>query len=205
MIKIDWSSCERDGDCCSSELQTARLTASIRLWYRRQLATISRPVGNLRHCRRLNCGQLRENSSSVSHMYWHFRLMVVARKSNLLVKDSSCVFFLSRRLTSQGVPDCPILCSSFQFTVISQFCSILEIIVNDTSRFASAWSMRRTNVIALVSSYKTGMCTSTFTLLRYVILPTAVTSKASKNWCYGTESSSKLRPIINWCRSTTWP
>ena len=37
--------------------------------------------------------------------------------------SSSCVFFLSRRLTSQGVPNCPVLCSSFQFTVISQSCT----------------------------------------------------------------------------------
>jgi len=41
--------------------------------------------------------------------------------------SSSCDFFLSRRLTSQGVPNCPILCSSFQFTVISQSCPIFEI------------------------------------------------------------------------------
>ena len=37
--------------------------------------------------------------------------------------SSSCVFFISRRLTSQGVPNCPVLCSSFQFTVISQILS----------------------------------------------------------------------------------
>jgi len=42
--------------------------------------------------------------------------------------SSSCVFFLSRRLTSQGVPNCPVLCSSFEFTVISQFCPIPKII-----------------------------------------------------------------------------
>ena len=56
--------------------------------------------------------------------------------------SSSCVFFLSRKLMSQGVLNCPILCSSFQFTVISQFCPILEIIrlikfcllTGDTSR-----------------------------------------------------------------------
>ena len=49
--------------------------------------------------------------------------------------SSSCVFFLSRRLTSQGVPNCPVLCSSFQFTVISQLCPILEII-----SLSSSWS-----------------------------------------------------------------
>ena len=53
--------------------------------------------------------------------------------------SSSCVFFLSRRLTSQGVPNCPILCSSFQFTVFSQFCPILEIISPSSSWSSSCF------------------------------------------------------------------
>ena len=53
--------------------------------------------------------------------------------------SSSCVFFLSKRLTSQGVPNCPILCSSFQFTVISQFCPILEIISPSSSWSSSCF------------------------------------------------------------------
>ena len=60
----------------------------------------------------------------------------VAKKSN---SSSSCVFFLSRRLTSQGVQNCPILCSSFQFTVISQFCPILEIISPSSSWSSSCF------------------------------------------------------------------
>jgi len=53
--------------------------------------------------------------------------------------SSSCAFFLSRRLTSQGVPNCPVLCSSFQFTVISQLCPILEIISSSSSWSSSSF------------------------------------------------------------------
>ena len=37
--------------------------------------------------------------------------------------SSSCVFFLSRRLTSQGIPNCPVLCSSFQLNQ-SLYCNL---------------------------------------------------------------------------------
>ena len=51
---------------------------------------------------------LRGIFSLVSGMFGCILIKLITSSSS-----SSCVFFLSRRLTSQGVPNCPILCSSF--------------------------------------------------------------------------------------------